>query len=128
MKSFSDSLIICPDASEHMSIILIIVNQLIKKVNAACTNTCIHMRELPDTKMQDLLALKGEDLWTVLLVIFCPNFLNLVPGMSLSMKVPKHVEYLFQGLTALLKGHSSSVPNSAINIMMRTLIGSVAVC
>ena len=86
------------------------------------------MRELPDTKMQDLLALKGEDLWTVLLVIFCPNFLNLVPGMSLSMKVPKHVEYLFQGLTALLKGHSSSVPNSAINIMMRTLIGSVAVC
>ena len=79
-------------------------------------HTHAHIRELPDTNMQNLLAVKGEDLWTFFLVIFFPN---LISGMSLSMKVPKRVEDLFQGLTAFLKGHLSSPPKLAI--LMQTL-------
>ena len=79
-------------------------------------HTHAHIRELPDTNMQNLLAVKGEDLWTVFLVIFFPN---LISGMSLSMKVPKRVEDLFQGLTAFLEGHLSSLPKLAI--LMKTL-------
>jgi hypothetical protein len=50
-------------------------------------------RERPGTKMQDLQAVKGEEICTALLEIVDSFSMNLVPGMSLSMKVPELVAY-----------------------------------
>jgi hypothetical protein len=43
--------------------------------------------------MQDLQAVKGEEICTALLEIVDSFSMNLVPGMSLSMKVPELVAY-----------------------------------